>query len=91
MPLKKLVVLSATTAVVGLVAVIVLQVFSGLDYRAQEMQGLDPGDAPGWTVVGTDVGLVVLAVGVVALAVTGVVALVRNRAGDPDRAPGVEG
>lgn len=39
----------------GLLAVIIFQVFAGLDYRHQEIQGLGPGYAPEWTVIGTAV------------------------------------
>ncbi|MHA7133878.1 hypothetical protein [Oerskovia turbata] len=79
---------STALAAAGLLAVIVFQVFSGLDYRAREQAGLEPGYAPAWTVVGTGAGLVLLIVGLVALAVTGVVALVRNKAGGRRRPPG---
>jgi hypothetical protein len=64
---------------VGLLTAIVLTVIEGLKYRAREEQGLDPIYAPGWVAVTTYAGLVVFALAVVALVVTGVVALVQRQ------------
>ncbi|MEJ5914827.1 hypothetical protein [Pseudokineococcus sp. 1T1Z-3] len=51
-------------------------VASGVHYRLQEDRGLEPGVAP-VLVVGLDVGLLVLGVGVAALVALGVGALLR--------------
>ncbi|RXR23606.1 hypothetical protein EQW78_12845 [Oerskovia turbata] len=79
MPIKQLVAGSAALSGVGLLAVIVLQVLSGLEYRAAEQAGLEPGNAPEWIVLGTNAGLVVLAVGIISLVVSAVLLAVRKK------------
>lgn len=64
---------------VGLVTSITLMIAEGITYRTREDQGLDPVMAQTWVVVATYAGLWVFAVALVALAATGVVALVRRR------------
>jgi hypothetical protein len=66
-------------AVIGALTAIVFTVISGADYRVQEDQGLQPGYTPIWIWVGARVGMSIFALGVVALAVSGVVALVQRR------------
>ncbi len=64
---------------IGLLAVIVLTFIEGVKYRIREEQGLDPISAPSWVGWTTYVGLGVFAFALVALAATGIVALVRRR------------
>jgi len=66
---------------IGALTAIVFTIISGVQYRMQEEQGLQPGYAPGWIVLGTYTGVWLFLLGVAALAVTGVVALaaVRHR------------
>lgn len=64
---------------VGALTAIVFQIISGVQYRIEEDHGLEPGYAPTWIVVGTEVGLWIFAVGVLTLGVAGVVALVQRR------------
>lgn len=63
----------------GLLTVIVLTVIEGVKYRIREEQGLDPIYAPDWVAAATSAGLVIFALALVGLAVTGVVALVQHR------------
>ena len=63
----------------GLLTAIVLTVIEGVAYRVREDQGLDPIPAALWVANLTYAGLWVFAVALVALAATGVVALVRRR------------
>lgn len=78
MTTKILVVILTVLAGLGVIAAVVFQVFSGLDYRDQEMQGLEPGYAPEWTVIGTTIGFWVFVVAALALAAIGVARLVRG-------------
>ena len=64
---------------VGLLAAIVLTVIEGGKYRAREEQGLDPIYAPTWIAVSTYAGLSIFALAGVALAVTGLIALIQRR------------
>lgn len=56
-------------AAAGLLLAILMQVSSGVQYAIAERQGLDPGYAPTWTVVGTYIGASMLAIGSVGAAV----------------------
>lgn len=64
---------------VGLLTVIVLTGIEGVKYRLREEQGLDPVWAPTWVATTTYVALAVVAFALVALAVTGIVALLGRR------------
>lgn len=64
---------------VGLLTVIVLTGIEGVKYRLREEQGLDPIWAPTWVATTTYVAMAVIAFALVALAVTGIVALVGRR------------
>jgi hypothetical protein len=88
MSIKQSSVGSALLAGIGFLTAAVFQVFSGLEYRAQEQAGLEPGYASEWIVIGTNIGLALLAVGLVALTLTGVVAIVRSVRGNPRKTPG---
>ncbi|TFB84288.1 hypothetical protein E3O44_15755 [Cryobacterium algoricola] len=63
----------------GLLTAIVLTVIEGVKYRVREEQGLDPIYAPDWVAMSTYAGLWLFALAVIALAVTGSVALVQRR------------
>ncbi|PRY67077.1 hypothetical protein B0I08_108165 [Glaciihabitans tibetensis] len=80
--MKRLWVWFAALAGIGLLVVIVLTVISGAQYRSTEEQGLDPIYAADWIVAGTYAGMALFAVGLIALAVTGIVAFVRQRRSD---------
>ncbi len=58
----------AIAAGVGLIVAIVLTVISGVQYRLAEDKGLEPGFAPVWMIVATNVGLLMFALGLVAMA-----------------------
>ena len=58
----------------GALAAVVFTIISGAQYRFREDQGLQPEYAPDFIVFGTYCGLWLFALGVVALAVTGIVA-----------------
>ncbi len=69
---------AAITAGAGLVVAIVFTVISGVQYRMVENEGLEPGHAAAWIVVPTNVGLLMFALGVVAMAAVGVKELLRR-------------
>lgn len=75
---KKFFLGAAITAGAGLILVIVLTVISGVQYRTAENQGLEPGGAPVWIVVTTNVGVLLLVLGLVAMAAVGVKELLRR-------------
>jgi uncharacterized membrane protein YidH (DUF202 family) len=64
--------LSGAVTLVGMGMVLLFTYLSGLQYRRQEEQGLDPGLTPEWIVRGTGVGLVLFFVGLFTLLVVGV-------------------
>lgn len=64
--------LSGAVTLVGMGMVLLFTYLSGLQYRRQEEQGLDPGPTPEWIVHGTGVGLVLFFVGLFTLVVVGV-------------------
>lgn len=63
----------------GLILAIGFQSVAGVQYRIAEDQGIDPGYSPGWVVVGTDTGLVLILVGLVLLFVAGVLGIFAHR------------
>ncbi|WP_243010933.1 hypothetical protein [Cryobacterium zhongshanensis] len=63
----------------GLLTAIVLTVIEGVKYRVREEQGLDPIYAPDWVAVSTYAGLWLFVLAVIALAMTGIVAVVQRR------------
>ncbi|RLP84753.1 hypothetical protein D9V34_01800 [Mycetocola lacteus] len=76
--LRRLTVIAAVVAGAGLLAVMVAQLISGIDYRIAEDRGIEPGLAPAGTVVATEIGLLLLAVGTVTLVVLAATALIRQ-------------
>lgn len=76
---KHILLAAAIAAGVGLCTVVVLTVISGVQYRLAEDQGLDPGYAATWIVVGTNVGLLIFALGALVALVVGILALLRGR------------
>lgn len=82
---RKLFLGAAFTAGVGFVIAAAFTVISGVQYRMAENQGLEPGYAPAWLVVGTNVGLLLMIFGLLTMAGIGVSALLRrmveNRSG----------
>ena len=75
------------TASAGVVVVVVLTLTSAIDYRVAEWRGIDPGWAPRWVSVGTNGGLVLVAVGLVLLIIGLVTMLVHiARRDDPPNA-----
>jgi hypothetical protein len=81
MVVKRLVTAFTIMAGGGALAAVVFTIISGVLYRIREDQGLQPQYAPAWIVFGTYSGLWLCALGVAALAVTGVAALLRRRRG----------
>jgi len=66
-------------AATGALTTVVFTIISGVEYRMAEDQGLQPGSTPAWIALGTEVGLWIFALALVALAATGVVALILRR------------
>lgn len=75
---RKLCLGAAIAAGTGLIVVIVFTVISGVQYRMAEDKGLEPGHAPAWIVVPTYVGLLMVALGLVAMTAVGLNALLRR-------------
>ncbi len=75
---KKVFLGAAITAGFGLIVVIVLSLLSGVQHRLAEDEGLDLLGAPLWVVVGTNVGMLMLILGLVAMAGVGVKELLRR-------------
>jgi len=63
-PVRRLLVVAS----VGLLLALLMTVLSGLQYAIAERQGLDPGHAPRWIVLGTYIGLGMLLIGSVGAA-----------------------
>ncbi|WP_157962561.1 hypothetical protein [Homoserinimonas sp. OAct 916] len=76
---KRVLLGAAIAAGVGLCTVVVLTVISGVQYRLAEDQGLDPGYAPTWIVAGTNLGLLIFALGALGALVVGIIALLQRR------------
>lgn len=70
--------IAAIVAGAGVLTVVIAQLISGIDYRIAEDRGIEPGYAPAGTVVATEIGLLLLAVGVVTLVVLAATALTRQ-------------
>jgi hypothetical protein len=62
----------------GLLTAIVLTIIEGVKYRIREEQGLAPIYAEDWVAAWTYAGLWVFVLGLVGLAVTGVIALIHH-------------
>ncbi|WP_153303487.1 hypothetical protein [Plantibacter flavus] len=77
--MKKVIIASAILATVGAITVIVFFIISGLQYRAQEDQGLEPGYTPAPIVLGIDIGLWALGIGLTVFVVAGTLTLARRR------------
>ena len=77
--MKRLWVTFTVVGSLGLLTTIVLTVIEGVKYRVREDQGLDPVPAPTLVAVFSDVGTYVFVLAVVALAITGIVALGRRK------------
>lgn len=70
---------SIVVASTGFLTTVVFTVLAGLDYRAQEDLGLQPGYTPPWIVIGIESGLAILAIGVFATVVVGIHAAIVAR------------
>lgn len=77
--MKRLSIVLTIVGGAGLLTAVVLTIIEGVKYRIREEQGLDPIWAPDWVAVSTIVGLWIFVAAAIALAVIGVVALVRRR------------
>ena len=75
---RKFLVGAAITAGTGLILAVLCTVISGAQYRTAEDKGLEPGDAPVWIAVLTNVGLLLFVLGVVAMMAVGVKELLRR-------------
>lgn len=67
----------------GIVAVVVLTVISGIDYRLAEDAGGEIPETAGWIVAGTYLGMAVFALATAGLVAVGVIALTRRINGGP--------
>ncbi|WP_141693359.1 hypothetical protein [Curtobacterium sp. UCD-KPL2560] len=85
--MKKWMIASAAAAGVGALTAIGFLVAMGVDYRMQEATGAEPGYTSDGIVGGFQVGLWLLAIGIVALVVCGVVAAARRRGGSGPTSP----
>ncbi|POH58835.1 hypothetical protein [Arthrobacter glacialis] len=74
---------SGITAAVGFFTALAFQVISGVQYRIAEDQGLQPGYAPTWIVAGTNVGLLIFALGALAMLGVGITALFQRLRTEP--------
>lgn len=73
--MKIVILASAILSIVGVVTVIAFFIASGLQYRAQEDQGLEPGYTPAPIELGINIGLWAVGIGLAVFVIAGTVAL----------------
>ncbi|MBD8104779.1 hypothetical protein [Plantibacter sp. CFBP 8775] len=76
--MKKIIISSIVLAIAGAVTTAGFLVASGLQYRDQEEQGLEPGYTPAPIVLGIEIGLWAFGIGALIFAVAGTIALLRR-------------
>ncbi|MCS6579175.1 hypothetical protein [Curtobacterium poinsettiae] len=77
--MKKFIIGSAIAASLGALTTIGFLIAIGVDYRMQEDRGIEPGYTPDVIVGGFEAGLWLLGVGIAALIVSSIVAILQRR------------
>ncbi|MCS6576461.1 hypothetical protein NYS52_18185 [Curtobacterium flaccumfaciens pv. flaccumfaciens] len=77
--MKKFIIGSAIAASLGALTTIGFLIAIGVDYRMQEDRGIEPGYTPDVIVGGFEAGLWLLGIGIAALIVSSIVAILQRR------------
>lgn len=77
--MKKFIIGSAIAAGLGALTTIGFLIAIGVDYRVQEDSGIEPGYTPDVMVGGFEAGLWLLGIGIAALIVSSIVAILQRR------------
>lgn len=77
--MKKFIIWSAIAAGLGALTTIGFLIAIGVDYRIQEDSGIEPGYTPDVIVGGFEAGLWLLGIGIAALIVSSIVAILQRR------------
>ncbi len=77
--MKKFIIGSAIAAGLGALTTIGFLIAIGVDYRIQEDSGIEPGYTPDVIVGGFEAGLWLLGIGIAALIVSSIVAILQRR------------